>query len=286
MLKKIVFLCAWISLHSIHSLEMTASHRQGSGVGYNRQYSKVELFHAFESQSLQPFIDLRYLVFNHGKQGANIGIGLGNEFEKKNRVAAYAYFDLRESQTNHFFNQITAGLSYTHPLLVSGKDWGEFTCYFNGYFPMKNREKNIRAPSFASFKGNHLMVYQTDRVALTGTNLELGYLSNTWKEFNLYLAGSAYYFERANLDAFGGFGKLRVTYRDFVSAEVFVSGDRLFGTNVSGTIGVRIPLDKKGMRAVKAREYRLHKLRPVERFEPMVLDTTKRKEVAKDACGG
>ncbi|MCK4934081.1 MAG: hypothetical protein KAR79_00685 [Simkaniaceae bacterium] len=285
LIKKILCLIVLISTFHVESLEMIAAQREGDGVGYKNQYSKFSLYHAFEKTSWQPFIDARYLLLNHGKNGANLGTGLGYQFEKENRLTGYAYFDLTESKTDHYFNQITAGLSYTHPLLVSGKDYGEFTCYFNGYFPIKNREKNVKAPSFAKFKGNHLIINQTDRLALTGTNLELGYLSSYWNDFNIYVAGSGYYFEKASLDTFGGYGKLRVTYNDLIHAEVMVSGDRLFGTNVSGTFGIRIPLDCKGMKAVKTKTPRLHRLRPVERFEPMILDTEKRKVIAKNKCG-
>ncbi|MCK4934695.1 MAG: hypothetical protein KAR79_03820, partial [Simkaniaceae bacterium] len=118
--------------------EFIAGHRQGSGVGYNTQYSKFAFYKAFEGQAIQPFIDLRYLILNHGKPGANIGAGVGYQFANDNRLSAYSYFDVTKSRTNYLFNQITAGLSYTHPLEISGKDWGEFTCYFNGYFPMKS----------------------------------------------------------------------------------------------------------------------------------------------------
>ncbi|MCK4934692.1 MAG: hypothetical protein KAR79_03805 [Simkaniaceae bacterium] len=265
--------------------EFIAGHRHGSGVGYNTQYSKFAFYKAFEDQAVQPFIDLRYLILNHGKPGANIGAGVGYQFANDNRLSAYGYFDVTKSRTNYLFNQITAGLSYTHPLIVSGKDWGEFTCYFNGYFPMKSKEHNIKSPEFAKFQGNHMFIKRTNRLALTGTNLELGYFSSRWRDFNLYIAGSAYYFNRSHQDAFGGLGKLRIIYNDLINAEVLVSGDRLFGTNVSGTLGIRIPLSPRGMKAVKARKQNLHKSRPIERFEPMVLDKQTTKTVARNDCG-
>ena len=219
--------------------------------GYKKQYSKIELYHAFENQALQPFIDIRYLILNHAKQGANLGVGLGYQFPQENRLSLYSYFDLSESQTGYLFNQIMGGLSYTHPLVFSEKDYGEIACYLNGYFPMESVEKRVSDPSFSRFKGHHLLINDTNRYALTGGNAEIGYFSSTWRDWNLYLAGSAYYFKRANLHAFGGYGKLRIIYNDLLSGEILVSGDRLFGTHVSGTFGLRIPLGKKGVQAVK-----------------------------------
>lgn len=267
------------------AFEGVATHRQGGGIGYKKQYSKIGIYHAFENHALQPFIDLRYLVLNKGKQGANLGAGLAYQFAQENRLSAYTYFDLAESRTNHIFNQVTGGLSYTHPLIFSDKDWGELTCYFNGYFPLKSIEKKIKSSSFAGFKGNHLLINQTDRYALTGTNLEIGYLSCSWSNWNAYIAGSAYYFKRSELHGFGGFGKVRVIYNDLISIEGLISGDRLFRTNISGTLGIRIPLGKREMKSVKNRHYCVHKSRPIERLEPIVLDKNRRKEVVKDASG-
>ena len=284
-LRIFLLLIATVACSSLIGLEAIATHRQGSGVGYKRQYSKIGIYHAFENQRFQPFIDLRYLVLNTGKQGANLGAGLGYQFAQENRLSAYAYFDLTESRTQHIFNQITAGLSYTQPLVFSGKDWGEIACYFNGYFPLKSHENKVKGPSFGGFRGYHLLICQTDRYALTGSNFEVGYLSNSWNNWNLYVAGSTYYFKRSELHCFGGLGKLRLTYNDLISIEGQVSGDRLFGTNVTGTIGIRIPLGKREMKAVKNRRYCPHKSRPPERFEPIVLDKNKRKFVAKDPSG-
>lgn len=284
-LKNWTLLLFLIVSHFLGAVEIDVAHTQGSGIGYDRQYSKIGVYHAFESHSFQPFIDLRYLLLNKWKQGANFGAGLGYQFPQQNRVSAYAYFDLTESRTSHIFNQMTGGLSYTHPLVLSGKDWGEFTCYLNGYFPMKSVEKRVSKPSFKGFEGNHLLIGQTDRYALTGGNLEVGFLTTCWKSWSAYVAGSAYYFKRAELHAFGGYGKVRLTYNDLISIQGQVSGDRLFGTNVNGTIGIRIPLGKKDRDAVKNRLCRTHRSRPIERLEPMVLDKVKRKTVAKDSSG-
>ncbi|WP_420422040.1 hypothetical protein [Simkania sp.] len=284
-LKSLMLFLALFGCHTLTGLELDATHTQGSGVGYKRQYSKIGLYHAFENQAWQPFIDLRYLVLNKRKQGANLGAGLGYQFQQENRLSVYTFFDLTESRTDYIFNQITAGLSYTHPLVFSGKDWGEIVSYFNSYFPLKSHESRVKDPFFGGFKGNHLLICQTDRYALTGSNLELGYLSNSWLNWNLYVAASTYYFKRAELHAFGGLGKLRLTYNDLISIEGQVSGDRLFGTNVNGTIGIRIPLGKREMKAVKKRYFTPLKSRPIERFEPIVLDKNKRKTVAKDGSG-
>ncbi|QVL55970.1 MAG: hypothetical protein KFB95_01830 [Simkaniaceae bacterium] len=276
---------AILACSSLIGIEIDATHTQGNGVGYKRQYSKIGIYHAFENYRFQPFIDLRYLVLNKGKQGANLGAGIGYQFAQESRLSAYAFFDLTESSTNHIFNQMMGGLSYSHPLIFSGKDWGEIASNFNGYFPLKSHEKRIKNPSFGGFKGNNLLICQTDRYALTGSNLEIGYLSSSWNNWNLYAAGSAYYFKRSDLHAFGGYGKLRLTYNNLISIEGQVSGDRLFGTNINGTIGIRIPLGKREMKAVKNRQYSTHKSRPVERFEPIVSDKNKRKIVAKDRSG-
>ena len=187
----------------------------------------------------------------------------------------YGYFDLTKSCTHHLFTQVTPGISYTHPLLFSGNHWGEIALYANGYFPLKSLERNAEPLSFSRFRCNELLICQMDRFALTGTNVEVGYRSKMWGDWAFYLAGSGYYFKRASLRAFGSFGKFRLLYKDLISAEIQVSGDRLFGTNVNGTIGIRIPLGKKSMREVKDRCYRFYRFRPVERFEPIGLKKSK-----------
>jgi hypothetical protein len=222
---------------------------------------------------------------DHWRQGGNLGVGIGYQFEQSNRLSVYTYFDLTVSRSKHLFNQLTPGFSYTHPIVASGKDYGEIACYLNGYFPLKSLEKNVSSPKFAQFQGNNFLVQKTDRYALTGSNLEIGYYSKYWSDFNFYVAGSGYYFKRAELHGFGGYGKFRATYRDLLSAEIKVSGDRLFGTNVTGTFGIRIPLGKREFNAIKNKTYCLHKSRPVERFEPIVLKKVRRKMIAKDSNG-
>lgn len=284
--KRAIFFSIFLLLplmNSLVSLETRIEHRQGGGVGYRNQYSKIELYHAFENQAFQPFIDIRYLVLEKGKKGANLGAGLGYQFLRQNRLSLYTYFDLTESKTNHYFNQITTGLSYTHPLLFSKKNLGELACYFNWYFPLKSLEKRIAATSFYKFKGHNLLLSQFNRYALTGGNIELGYLSKKWCLWNFYAAGGAYYFKRSALHAFGGYGKLRLIYNDLVSGEVFVSRDRLFNTKVSGTIGIRIPLGKREMKKIKSKmNCSCNASRPPERFEPIVLKKHTKRITAKD----
>lgn len=53
--------------------EWTGVYHQGSGVGYNDHYTKMELYHVFETTNYKPFIDIRYLLLEKEKQGANFG---------------------------------------------------------------------------------------------------------------------------------------------------------------------------------------------------------------------
>ena len=81
-----VFMIAtFLSVPAI-SLEMIVKHRQGDGVGYKNRYSKIGLYHAFEQKAWQPFIDVRYLLLEKTKSGANLGAGLGYRFAKGNRL--------------------------------------------------------------------------------------------------------------------------------------------------------------------------------------------------------
>ena len=267
------------------ALEALLEHHQGDGVGYRKHYSKVGIYHAFEKTSWQPFIDLRYLILESGKPGGNLGGGLGYQFQKKNRLSLYSFFDLTTSKSGYLFNQVMGGISYTHPFFFSNRDWGELAIYANAYFPLKSLEKALDPFTFSRFRGNYALLCQTDRFALTGGNLEIGYRSKQWENWSFYLAGSGYYFKRSVSHAFGGLGKFRLIYRDIISMEVAVTGDRLFGTNVIGSVGVRIPLGKKEMRSVKDRCYHLYRSRPVERFEPIVLKKERREVVARDPEG-
>jgi hypothetical protein len=270
----------------LRALESILEHRQGSGVGYRNQYSKIELFHAFENQSIQPVIDLRYLILDHWKQGGNLGAGLGYQFSQKNRVSFYTYFDLTTSKTNYLFNQITPGIAYTHPLIFSEQDQGEIAIYLNSYLPFKSKEKKVRPSSFAKFQNNQLLMYQTDRLALSGANLEVGYRSSYWKDWNCYLSAGAYFFKRSSLNThLGGMGKFRIGYCDFIHGELVVSHDSLFGTNFNGALSIRIPWGKRERKAIQTREYDRYRSRPIERLEPIVLKTEKRKVVARDSSG-
>ncbi|MCK4934084.1 MAG: hypothetical protein KAR79_00700 [Simkaniaceae bacterium] len=275
MFKKIFYISALLAAHTIHSLEMTATHTQGDGVGYKKQYSKLGLYHAFEQTAVQPFIDLRYLIFENGKQGANLGAGLGYQFEKANRLSAYAYFDLRETPSAGRFEQITAGLSYTHPLNCHQKDYGELCAYLNGYFfgSEHKTSKTSRSCCDSSKK-------TVETLGMDGTNFELGYFSNTWNRWNYYIAAGAYYFTKSSQDTFGGDGKLRIIFNDLIHLQVRASKDQLFGTNVNGTIGIRIPFKAKSTNKAVKTQKQLHPSRPVERFEPIVISrrtTRKRK---------
>ncbi|MEM7175570.1 MAG: hypothetical protein AAF443_06570 [Chlamydiota bacterium] len=151
---------------------------------------------------------------------------------------------------------------------------------------MKSLEKKIRPPAFARFRGNNALICKTNRFALTGGNLEVGYRSCDWKGLTFYLAGSPYFFKRGNRNTrLGGLGKFRVTYKNVLSAEISVFGDHINRAEVNGTIRLTIPLGKKAMRCTKNPVNCCDRFRPPERFEPIVFEKSHQQVIATDSGG-
>lgn len=284
-MRNYIFLFCCIFLSCVHGLELNTVYNQGSGVGYKDHYTKIGLYHVFENACYRPFVDLRYLILDDRKLGANLGAGLSYCFNRGNVLSGYTYYDMLESPDDDLFNQISAGVSYLHPVSYCGKSMGNFVGYLNGYFPLKTKESDVNGVDFYGFSGNQMLINQQNRIALTGTNLELGYQSCLWNNMTLYLAGSGYYLKRSDLNTYGGLGKLRVTYNNFLSAEVRVSGDSIYGTNISGVFGVSIPLGPCKIKKLRNKCYCPPLPRPAERFEPILLTKKQETVVAQDNSG-
>ncbi|MEM7175964.1 MAG: hypothetical protein AAF443_08610 [Chlamydiota bacterium] len=86
----------------LFAVEAIVKQRIGDGIGNDEQYTTIELFHAFEQTKVQPFLDLRYLIFEGSRQGANLGGGVGLSFSNRSRLARISHQLLKQTRFCNF----------------------------------------------------------------------------------------------------------------------------------------------------------------------------------------
>jgi hypothetical protein len=230
--------------------KLTFKQTQGSGFGYQKSYTTLEVFitpRDLQSE-LVPFIDLRGHRFSNERWAANFGFGLRSFLPSVDAVVgANIYYDYRDTM-HKSFQQAGVGLEFLQR---------NFDVRMNVYLPTNQRSpyfdhtsNSLCDPTFLNFSGNSAIIAgrTTHRskkyhVTLRGIDAEIGKNFNLGGCFNLYLAAGPYYYSSQKAhNIWGGAFRCAARFTEFLSLEVKATTDKLYHTNVHAQIALTIPL--------------------------------------------
>jgi len=259
-------------------------HIEAGGIGYDKGYTTLETFLSSDPSEwvVIPFLDARGHIFDNGRWAANAGIGLRALW--RNRVYGLnTYYDYRNIQS---FNANQIGIGFE----TLG---ARFDFRINGYFPVGVQTSNPYDATFAAFEGNYLLVSQKYHSAMRGTNAEFGFHLGKRKLVDFYAAAGPYYFiGEVAPSTWGGKARIAGTFKDFLTLEISDSYDGTFYNRFQGQIALSLPfgprskVKKRGGSCKRACILNDRMLQPVYRQEIIVIDNTKKQNIAINPATG
>jgi hypothetical protein len=258
---------------------VSATHLAGSGLGYHSGFTAVEGWiplQVGEEHQLM-FADLKGIVSNYSRIGANLGMGYRQYNRDRNTVlGVYGYYDYRDSG-NARYNQVSAGFE------VLSSCWD---VRGNVYVPV-NDEVTTLADIYDCDNplANGNFIYLTHSVtresAMRGFDLEIGRMLIPRYRTKIY--GGTYFFDGRDLpQAYGARARLETYATQGLQLQLTIQHDRVFGTNVWGGFTVSFPGANQAMNPDGSEDifYRLND--PVQRlYNVVVSDYT---EVTQEAA--
>ncbi|MGB0562824.1 MAG: right-handed parallel beta-helix repeat-containing protein, partial [Spirulinaceae cyanobacterium] len=217
----------------------------GPGAGYESSFGS---FYGWIPVSQDGFDDLFYteaqtrIDTNSGRWGGNLAVGYRN-FAREVIFGGYASYDVQDagSFTAH---QLGLGLEALHP---------SWEARLNGYLPIGDRSTTVSESSTtvsqtftnARFETNQLFVTPQSTVrndvtadsSLAGFDLEGGTTLTTWPGGQLQGFVGSYLYGGPGTNSFVGFRSRLLAQMENFNAGVRFESDRVFGTNVTFTIG-------------------------------------------------
>lgn len=212
--------------------------RGGHLYGYNEGYTNAGIFAplALADENSLIFADVRALVTNQGKGGANVGVGLRHYEEGLDRVfGASVWYDYDNGHVESY-NQI--GIS----LESLGRFWD---WRVNGYIPV-GQDKHALAVNYngSIFSGHNILLNQvtTWEQAYHGFDTEVGGPFPILGRYGLNGYVGFYYFTGANSSDFTGVsGRIQAQLNEDLSLGVTVTDDHTFGTNTQIQVVATLP---------------------------------------------
>lgn len=228
----------------------TARHLEGSGVGYSRGYTSLDVFLSPKrcNRSWVPFLDLRGHVFNNGRYAANAGLGV-RYVGSSIAWGVNSYYDYRNTNRFHY-NQVGAGLE------AIGSFW---SVSVNGYLPVGKKQSpfsdpilsgTAAGPSFGFFEGNNFFITLSGsqglsakrQFAFKGIDAIAAFRLLKKNYFSLDFGIGPYYFHgKYRKFAAGGKASLTARFSEYGMASVSTTYDNLFHQRVQGEVGISIP---------------------------------------------
>lgn len=267
------------------SYNMQVRHIEERGVGYKKGYSTFELFIAPSSlipSSWIPFLDFRGHIFNDGEPALNTGLGL-RCLTNAWVWGINSYYDYRKTEKMKY-NQVSVGLEALGKVL-------DFR--LNGYFPLGKKKSRFFDVEFAGFRGNHMVVHQSQEFAMQGANAEIGFHIKKMKYASFYGAIGPYYFGGQGKNAAGGEARLSGFFWDCLKAEINTSYDPVFKGIFQGQLGLVFPFGprkvlkkKEGRSCTRQFILKQRALQSVDRNEIIVVNKKRKQHLAQDSQTG
>lgn len=215
------------------SYRVTARTLQGTGIGFNRGYSSLDLFLSRSvGCNLYSFLDLRGHIFNNIKWAANAGLGLRWAPECTSHVYGLnVFYDFRKPN-HHPYHQIGGGLE----LLT--ECW---SLRANGYFPISDRTHRLKE-GFRKFQDHQAIFSRKDQFTFIGGDLEIGRQFLNCRYLDLEAIAGGYYLSgKFGKNAAGGLLKLKADVTRFITLQGQGSYDSYFNWRGSGEARINIP---------------------------------------------
>lgn len=219
----------------------------GRYISLDENYLELGLFTPLlQSDSSQFFIDAKGYRFDNGKWGSSAGVGFRTKLCDYGFGANVYYDYLRSFHSKHNYNQWGIGLEFLG---------GCFDVRANGYFPFGKRKYSsctcvfdFNDFSYGDFSDSNSGFYAENtkkEFAYTGFDAEVGFQLFSFCDIDFYAAGGPYYYKRCDkkFDFWGGYGRFEVSWKDILSAQVIVTSDKVYNTNVQGIVRLSVPLN-------------------------------------------
>jgi hypothetical protein len=239
-------------------------------LGTDRSLGEADLFAPlWQDNSSLLFADIRVRLDDDNSTEGNFGLGYRHMLANGWNLGGYGYFDLRRSDHNNTFRQITLGLE------ALSADWDLRT---NAYLPVGDRSKDLGtrggAP-FADLNGTTIEVVTPGGVrreerALGGFDTEVGWrlpLFAAADMTQLRVYGGGFWFDDAVADAIAGpRARLELTLDEvpglWEGARLTLGGevqhDDVRDTQAFASLRLRIPLQAAAARGrLSAQERRM-----------------------------
>ncbi|MGB1087645.1 MAG: inverse autotransporter beta domain-containing protein, partial [Alphaproteobacteria bacterium] len=227
----------------------------GGKFSEDRQIGSADFFMPlWQDQFSLLFADVRGRFDNNESLEGNFGLGYRRQVNKDWIVGGYAFYDIKESEFDNKFNQLTAGFE------AMSEDW-EFR--INGYLP----EDDVKPVSGAGGGGGTSSVRITGTTiqlvtpgigsaeqAFYGGDVEVGFKvplfdhNDDGKELRVFAGGFHFDSDMAAKEIAGPRGRAELRMFDVLgTGSRFVLGgevqrDDIRGTEAYGTVQIRVPL--------------------------------------------
>jgi len=235
----------FITIHDPATNNISISHTEGKGLGYNRGYSSLDLFLAkpLRGSTIVPFLDLRGHIFNNGRFATNAGLGCRWLNASRERVWGINFFYDSFIAYRLPYHQVSIGLE------ALGQIWD---VRVNGYLPVGHKSTPIYALSY-DFSSGFLAIAR-EQFAMRGVDAELGYHFPKMQYFDLYASlGPYFYFGRSQFtenawratsrEAVGGRLRAFATFLTYLELEGSATYDSCFKWGGQVTLSLNIPFD-------------------------------------------
>lgn len=211
-------------------------YNSGKFISIDKDYSEATLFVPLSlSNCYTSYFDARGYRFNDGKWAASTGVGIRKNLNEFSALGINTYYDYRRGESKHNFHQIGLGFEWLN------------NCWdirINGYLPISHKTQTWNFCIFDQLGDDFFATRRRIEYVYSGFDAEIGMPLFSYCDFNLYGAVGPYYYLHSHQNhLWGGSGRLELDWKSIFSFQIRMSYDRVYSTNIQGTIAVSFPLE-------------------------------------------
>lgn len=219
----------------VQDIQFVAGDYAGKYISIDRGYVEAGLFApVLLSNCYTPFFDVRAYRFNDDRWAASAGFGIRRQLSEVSALGINAYYDYRRGEAKHNFHQIGVGLEWLSC----------FDLRVNGYLPILRKTQLSEFCVFDQLGDGFFATRSRNEFSYSGFDAEVG--KSLWhcRDLNLYGAAGPYYYRSSHHKRFwGGYGRLGLIWRSFLSLQIRTSYDYLHSAKVQGIFQIFFPLE-------------------------------------------